>query len=335
MCGKKGQPLVCLAGCEDSAAARPPAGVACETLRRSRSSLLVACTHWVPQGAFAETVAPLAASACVDPRPAFAAQGASRTLRPAWSACAAAPACGLSQREMRLKGGLPEKSKRKEVGEAGDRAMSGRAIFLDKDGTLIDKVPHNVDPEHLRLNAGAAAALRLLRDAGFRLVVVSNQSGIARGYFSEKELLGVERVLRDLLAYERLELSGFYYCPHHPNGSRPLYAVSCVCRKPRPGLLTRAAAELDLDLARSWMVADVLDDVEAGLRAGCRTVLIDDGNETEWRNSEARLPHHEASDLDEAARLILQEEAERERETALDERILRPAGVTRAAIRRR
>jgi D-glycero-D-manno-heptose 1,7-bisphosphate phosphatase len=174
--------------------------------------------------------------------------------------------------------------------------MGEKAIFLAKDGTLVDDVGHNVDPRRVRLSDAAVSGLRVLRGSGFRLVVVSNQSGVARGYFSGKELLDVERALGDLLSYHGLGLDGFYYCPHHPNGVRPEYAVSCVCRKPKPELLTRAAAELDLDLARSWVVGDVLDDVEAGLSAGCRAVLVDNGSESEWRISETRLPHHVARD---------------------------------------
>jgi histidinol-phosphate phosphatase family protein len=179
------------------------------------------------------------------------------------------------------------------------------AVFLDKDGTLVEDVPYNVDPEQIRLAPGAAEGLAALHEAGYALVVVSNQSGVARGRFAEAALPGVERSLRRLLAAFGVPLAGFYYCPHHPEGTVSAYAVRCVCRKPAPGMLHRAASELGIDLARSWMVGDILDDVEAGRAAGCRTILIDNGNETEWRTGPGRRPTRVAADLAEAARLIL------------------------------
>jgi D-glycero-D-manno-heptose 1,7-bisphosphate phosphatase len=183
--------------------------------------------------------------------------------------------------------------------------MDQRAIFLDKDGTLIEDVPYNVDPAHIRLVAGCAEGLRSLCAAGYRLLVISNQSGVARGYFPETALAVVECRLRELLGELGVSLAGFYYCPHHPEGQVPAFAVQCSCRKPQPGLLVRAAREHGLDLAASWFVGDILDDVAAGRRAGCRTVLIDNGNETEWDLSAERQPHHYAATIDQAARLIL------------------------------
>ena len=177
------------------------------------------------------------------------------------------------------------------------------AVFLDKDGTLVEDVPYNVDPDQLRLTEGAADGLRLLADAGFGLLVVSNQSGVARGYFAEPALGAVEARLRELIA--PVPLLGFYYCPHLPEGVVPEYAVACGCRKPAPGLLERAAREHDLDLGDSWLVGDILDDVEAGRRAGCRTILLDVGHETEWQAGPERTPHACATSVRTAAELIL------------------------------
>ena len=185
--------------------------------------------------------------------------------------------------------------------------MSGdRAIFLDKDGTLIVDVPYNVDPDLIVLAPGAVEGLTRLHAAGYRFVVITNQSGVARGKFTEAALGPVEDRLRELLAGFGVPLAGFYHCPHHPQGSVPEYAVACDCRKPAPGMLLRAAAELGIDRARSWFVGDILNDVEAGRRAGCRTVLIDNGNETEWVAGPDRTPDHRAADLAEAAGLILE-----------------------------
>ena len=180
------------------------------------------------------------------------------------------------------------------------------AVFLDKDGTLIDDVPYNVDPDRIQLAAGAAQGLPLLHAAGFQLVVISNQSGVARGYFPETALIDVEWKLRHLLKCLGVPLAGFYYCPHHPDGSVTDYAIECHCRKPEPGLILRAADEHAIDLSRSWFIGDILNDVEAGRQAGCQTLLIDNGNETEWIITPDRIPHHTVADLEVAAHVILQ-----------------------------
>lgn len=185
------------------------------------------------------------------------------------------------------------------------KCPSPRAVFLDKDGTLVEDVPYNVDPERIHLMAGAVEGLTALHAAGYRLVVVLNQSGVARGFFPEASLRAVEQRLTELLAECGVPLAGFYYCPHHPAGTVPAYALECPCRKPRPGLVLRAVRELGIDPSRSWLVGDILDDVEAGQRAGCRTILVDNGHETVWKDGLFRRPHHRAGDLREAAGLIL------------------------------
>lgn len=186
--------------------------------------------------------------------------------------------------------------------------MKQPAVFLDKDGTLIENVPYNINPDLIRLTPGVAEALPILHAAGYRLMVISNQSGVARGYFPEAALRAVETRLRDLLAQLGVPLSGFYYCPHHPDGSIPAYAVACSCRKPAPGLLRRAAMEQNLDLARSWFVGDILDDVEAGRGAGCRTILLANGNETEWQLSAQRLPHFVVTHFGQIAGIVMRAE---------------------------
>jgi histidinol-phosphate phosphatase family protein len=181
--------------------------------------------------------------------------------------------------------------------------MAGRspAVFFDKDGTLVENVPYNVDPQKIKLAAGAETGLPALHNAGYRLVVVSNQSGVARGMFEEAALAGVEVRLRELLGTLGVPLAGFYYCPHHPDGSVAAYARSCDCRKPAPGLVLLAEKELGLDLRSSWFVGDIADDIEAGRRAGCRTILVGDGRE----HPAETPPDYVARDLAEAARYIL------------------------------
>lgn len=181
------------------------------------------------------------------------------------------------------------------------------AIFLDKDGTLLADVPYNVDPEYMTWAPGARAGVALLGRLGHPLIVISNQPGVALGHFEEPALQGVENQLAAMFRREGARLGGFYYCPHHPRGARAEYALSCLCRKPMPGLLTRAAGEHGIDLKSSWFVGDILDDVEAGGRAGCRTVLLANGNETEWVRGPWRTPTDMAADLHAAARLIARE----------------------------
>jgi D-glycero-D-manno-heptose 1,7-bisphosphate phosphatase len=150
-----------------------------------------------------------------------------------------------------------------------------RAVFLDRDGTLVHPRHYPSRPEELILYDGIGADLRALQEAGFRLVVITNQSGLARGLFTEDDLRLMHDHLERELARSGVRIDGIYYCPHHPDGSVPDLAIRCDCRKPQPGLLLRAAADLGLDLARSWFIGDILDDCEAGNRAGCRTVLVD------------------------------------------------------------
>ena len=185
--------------------------------------------------------------------------------------------------------------------------MLSKVVFFDKDGTLVDDIPYNVDPDLIQLADGALEGLRLLQEQDYQLFVVTNQSGVARGYFEEKALTAVENRLQELLSAAGVHLSGFYYCPHHPEGNVPKYSVECSCRKPQPGMLQKAALEHRINLASSWLVGDILNDVEAGNRAGCRTVLVDNGNETEWVMNPRRQPGFIVKNLYEAASTIVRE----------------------------
>ncbi|GAB3928489.1 D-glycero-alpha-D-manno-heptose-1,7-bisphosphate 7-phosphatase [Larkinella terrae] len=171
-----------------------------------------------------------------------------------------------------------------------------KAVFIDKDGTLIYDRPYNVDPEQITLYPDAGKVLQRLQRAGYRILIISNQAGVAYGYFPEEALTAVKIRLQELLAPFGVVPDGFYYCPHHPEGTVPVYTRSCSCRKPQPGLLQRAARDHGIDLAASWMIGDILNDTEAGNRAGCRTILLDNGHETEWVPGPFRTPtqtvHH-------------------------------------------
>jgi len=180
-----------------------------------------------------------------------------------------------------------------------------KAVFLDKDGTLVENVLNNHDVERVRLLPKVSEGLRRLHDAGYVLLIVSNQAGIAHGLFSEEALHPIFARVSVLLDSSRNLISGVYYCPHDSEGRVPKYTFACACRKPLPGLLLKAAGEHSLDLKRSWMIGDILHDVEAGRRAGCRTILVNNGHETEWKMSGCRWPDFVVTDLDGAADRIL------------------------------
>lgn len=175
----------------------------------------------------------------------------------------------------------------------------GRAVFLDRDGTLIEEKVYLTDPERVVLLPGAASALSELRDAGFALVVLTNQSGIARGLYGENEYHAVAGRLEDLLAEAGSPLDATLYCPHHPD-----FGPACECRKPATGMYRQAAAELGLDPQRSYYVGDQARDVTPALELGGVGVLVRTGY---GADEAARVPADTAvvEDLGGAARLIL------------------------------
>jgi len=162
--------------------------------------------------------------------------------------------------------------------------MMQRALFLDRDGTLNEMVydeDHGVldsprRPEQVRLMPGAAAFIHAGRALGYAIVIVTNQPGIAKGTMSLAQLDAVNLQLAKLLRAEGAAWDALYFCPHHPQGG-PVpnpYVMPCDCRKPKPGMLLRAAREREIDLARSWMIGDGLNDIQAGRAAGCKTMLV-------------------------------------------------------------
>ena len=181
-----------------------------------------------------------------------------------------------------------------------------RAVYLDKDGTLVENLSYNIDPGKAKMLPGVEEGLQALHRAGYQLVVVSNQSGVARGLFSEADLIPIWKWLRGQFERCGVPLLDIFYCPHLPESNNPAYARDCACRKPNPGMLNEAARAYGIDLPRSWMIGDILDDVEAGHRAGCRSVLLDTGNETEWKPGVYRMPEYTAGSFMEAADYCLE-----------------------------
>jgi D-glycero-D-manno-heptose 1,7-bisphosphate phosphatase len=152
------------------------------------------------------------------------------------------------------------------------------AIFLDRDGTIIRDADYLARPSQIEVLPNAVAGLHALRDAGFRLIVCSNQSGVARGFFDEDAVRIVNEALATMLMRDGAPIDAWYHCPHLPGAAVARYDVACECRKPAPGMILRAAAEHAVDLARSYAVGDRERDLEAGRAAGCRGgVLIGPG----------------------------------------------------------
>lgn len=185
------------------------------------------------------------------------------------------------------------------------------AVFLDRDGTLIPDIGYLSDPKHLKLYRGTAEALRLLRQAGFYLFVVTNQSGVARGYFPENTVKAVHKRLQQMLKAKGAEIDAFFYCPHYREGKIKRYVKVCDCRKPKPGMVKQALKKYPVDLKKSFVVGDKIDDLQLARNAKAGWgILVRTGN---GRKSEKKLKAKPlaksvvVSDVLRAARLILGE----------------------------
>ena len=182
--------------------------------------------------------------------------------------------------------------------------VSAPAVFLDRDGTLIEEIGYLNDLSRLKLFPYSIDAVRLLNRAGFQIVVVTNQAGIARGIVSESFVHQAHQHIDALMRAGGARIDAFYYCPHHPDGVVDGFNVACTCRKPSPGLWQRAAQDLDLDLSRSFSVGDRRLDAEAGQAAGTTTVLVKTGHGAAEPATDASTPV--VSDLAAAAAYILE-----------------------------
>lgn len=192
--------------------------------------------------------------------------------------------------------------------------MGYRGVFLDRDGVIIRDIDLLTQPNQVELYATAPQAILQLREAGFAIVVVSNQTVVARGLASEQDVELTHAWIQQLLRTSGGgEIDRFYFCPHHPNATLPEYRVACNCRKPRSGMLLRAAQELDLDLGASYMVGDRISDIIAGQRAGCRTILVQTGMHTAKPIESVDAlemtvdPDYVCTDLAAAAEIILED----------------------------
>jgi D,D-heptose 1,7-bisphosphate phosphatase len=186
--------------------------------------------------------------------------------------------------------------------------MSNKAIFLDRDGTIIEDPGYLSHPDQVNLLDGAAEALIELRAMGYKLVIVSNQSAVARGIVTEKELDEIHDRLRQLLTEKGAYLDQIYYCPYHPDGVVPKYCKDSDWRKPNPGMLLAAADEMNIDLGQSWSIGDSGRDVEAGLNAGCKTILISrySRKKSSYGDPNDPKPDYKSVNMKEAVNIIKQ-----------------------------
>jgi D-glycero-D-manno-heptose 1,7-bisphosphate phosphatase len=192
-----------------------------------------------------------------------------------------------------------------------------KAVFLDRDGTVNEEVGYLDDLGKLRLIPGAGAAIRRLNETGFTVVLVTNQSGVARGYFPESLVHDAHERLDELLKSEGARIDAVYYCPHHPKAGNSHYTRECDCRKPKTGLIDKAVKDLGIDIRHSYLVGDKWSDIELAQRAGVHAVLVasgfppgDPGNK---RSARVRDPDFAAPSLAAAAEWIIKSEAERKR----------------------
>lgn len=190
-----------------------------------------------------------------------------------------------------------------------------RAVFLDRDGTIIREVGYVDKPSKVELLPRSVGAIRTLNQAGFQVVVVTNQSGVARGYFTEEMVSKVHQRLIKLLQQEGAHLNRIYYCPHHPEEGNPPYQRDCSCRKPKPGMLLEASRELNLDLPRSFMVSDKYSDLQMAHQLGVKGILVLTGYGEEELSQVFQRgnppPDYVAEDLEDAAQWIIKVGAER------------------------
>ncbi len=188
--------------------------------------------------------------------------------------------------------------------------MRNRAVFLDRDGTINEEIHHLSHVDQFRLLPNASEAIKSFNTARYKVVVITNQSVIARGIISEETLEEIHESMIEMLRKEGALVDAIYYCPHHPTAGAGSLRINCDCRKPQPGMLLQAAEELNISLKDSFMIGDKLSDLVSGQAAGCRTALVRTGYgvETEKQLKGGSVqPDHIAPDILEAAKWILQQ----------------------------
>lgn len=180
-----------------------------------------------------------------------------------------------------------------------------RAVFLDRDGTMIVHEHYLSSPDQLKLLPHASQGIRLFKERGYLVIVITNQSGIARGFFDEERLMLIHEKLTGMLKDEGALIDDWYYCPHHTEGVIEHYRMDCDCRKPKPGMILAAARKYHIDLAQSLMIGDAETDMLAGKNAGCKSILIQNAESDDADAISGKGVDYVVKDLMEAARIFI------------------------------
>src|SRR5271157_3190819 len=188
------------------------------------------------------------------------------------------------------------------------------AVFLDRDGTINEEVGYLDSIDKLKLFANTAEAIRLINESGMKVVVMTNQSGVAKGYFTEEFVRKVHGRIQEMLREKGAFIDAFYYCPHHQTEGVGIYLQSCVCRKPGAGMLIEASKELDIDLSRSYTVGDMLKDIQVARTVGAKGILVRTGygintieKDLASDSPEIRQPSYIAEDILDAIKWIIRD----------------------------
>ena len=180
-----------------------------------------------------------------------------------------------------------------------------RAVFLDRDGTIIEDVGYPHERSKIKFLPRVSKAIKLLNENGFKVIVITNQAGVARGYFTEETVREINRYVQESLAKQGAFIDMIYYCPHHIEGIIEEYSKECYCRKPNPGMIEQAVLEFGIDLKNSFIIGDKISDIEAGQRAECKTILLAGENHLNNERKITLISDHAAPDLYEAVKWLV------------------------------
>ena len=181
-----------------------------------------------------------------------------------------------------------------------------RAVFLDRDGTIVEDIGYLHEIDKVKFLPKVRKAIKLINESGFKVIVITNQAGVARGYFAEETVKELNKYIQETLARREAFIDMIYYCPHHVEGIIEEYRKDCYYRKPNPGMIEKATREFSLDLRNSFVIGDKISDVEAGHRAGCRTILLTGEDSPHNEKEGPTISDHIVPDLYQAVKWMME-----------------------------